>query len=262
MKKELCLVSFNLRCLFLGDGINSFLHRAGMILHKIDEKRPDVICFQEATGEIVPFLKKHLPEYELHFRGRNADLGGEGLCAALNKSTAQLFDADIFWLSPTPFVPGSRFENQSDCPCICQSLSVRLDGGVVFRLYHTHLDHISDEARILGIRQVMDRVSRDREKGEDPLFILGDFNAHPDSSTIAFCDHFDEVKIRDLTRETGGTFHDFGRSPEPEKIDYIYTDLATAACPHQVELWKDTDSGIYLSDHYPVELRIALGERA
>ena len=243
------LVSYNLRCTWDNDGINSFVHRAGQLLDKLDAEQPEVVCFQEATERIVPFLKRHLPDYELHFRGRNRELDGEGLCTALRKDFTELLDTETFWLSPTPYLPGSRFEQQSEFPRVCQSLTLRLQNGKPFRVYNTHLDHINDEARILGIRQVMNKVLEDRERSELPVFVLGDFNALPGSETVNFCDTFGEFPLKDLTRETGGTFHDFGRQDPPEKIDYIYTDEATARKQHSVVLWKDQHAGIYLSDH-------------
>ncbi len=255
---NLKLVSFNIRCVWKEDGINSFVHRAGLILDKLDREKPDVVCFQETTEQIAPFLKRHLPEYELHFQGRNPDLGGEGLCAALKKETVEMLELSRFWLSPTPYEPGSRFEKQSLCPRICQALTLRLKGGEPFRIYHSHLDHESDEARILGIRQLLAYAKEKQEQRPLPLFLLGDFNAYPESETIRFCDSFDSLLIRDLTRETGGTFHDFGRAQPLEKIDYIYADKDTAKLPHSVSLWKDTENGIYLSDHYPICLSIEL----
>ena len=76
MRKHGKLVSYNLRCTWDNDGINSFVHRAGQLLDKLDAEQPEVVCFQEATERIVPFLKRHLPDYELHFRGRNRELDG------------------------------------------------------------------------------------------------------------------------------------------------------------------------------------------
>jgi hypothetical protein len=107
------LVTFNIRCAWHQDGINSFLHRAGGIASKIAAETPDVICFQECTDKIFAHLKILLPEYHIVFNQRNADLRGEGLATALRKNTAELLGLDAFWLSPTPYVAGSRYEEQS-----------------------------------------------------------------------------------------------------------------------------------------------------
>lgn len=260
MEHGLKIVTFNLRGSWQGDGINAFVHRAGGILHKLDLEEPDVVCFQEVSEQINDFLRRHLPEYLILYRGRYEKMDGEGLAVAIRRSTVEVLSADCFWLSPAPYEPGSRFEEQSDCPRICQVLLMRcLDTGEVFWVYNNHLDHISDSARILGIRQVLERVWEDRQKFEFPVFVLGDFNAYPDSETIRYCNEYEKFPIVNLTQDCGCTCHEFGKLGEDGgQIDYIYADRATAAKKHEIEIWKDETDGIYLSDHYPVALSIAL----
>lgn len=251
------IVSFNIRCPWIDDGINTLPHRLGAILVKLDEEQPDIVCFQECLEKTALFLKRHLPDYDVYYTGRLENYDGEGLVTALRRDTVQLMANDFFWLSPTPNVPASRFEIQSDCPRVTQALLVRrLDTMQPLWVYNNHLDHISDQARILGIQQVLARVSADQQRCAAPLFILGDFNATPNSDTVRFCDSCTEPALINLTAGLGTTFHDFGRQPDYEQIDYIYTDSATARQPHTVTKWTDKQDGIYLSDHYPVCLVI------
>lgn len=262
---EISIVSYNLRCIWdKYDGINSFINRAGTVLEKIDKTKPDIICFQECIRKQCDFFRKYLSDYTIIYNQRKADYSGEGLAVALKKDVIELYGLDVFWLSDTPRVPGSRFEIQSECPRICQSLTVYdRRQSKMLKVYNVHLDHVSDEARLLGIKQLLN-YAVNREETSMPLFILGDFNALPGSKTIEYCDNFDALPIVDLTRETGGTFHAFGNVENdpayatPIKIDYIYADKETAQKPHSVELWKDENNGIYLSDHYPVSLKIEL----
>ena len=109
-------VTFNIRCSWDKDGINSFLHRAGGILQKIRTEAPDVVCFQEVTDPIAAFLRQNLTGYYLLFNQRNADYRGEGLALAVKTDTIEVLGLEFFWLSPTPHTPGSRFEEQSRCP--------------------------------------------------------------------------------------------------------------------------------------------------
>ena len=47
-----------------------------------------------------------------------------------------------YWLSETPYVPASRYAEQSICPRICnEALFEDLETGKVFRIVNTHLDH-------------------------------------------------------------------------------------------------------------------------
>ena len=113
------IVTFNIRCLWDGDGINSFLHRAGLILNKIDEERPDIIAFQEVTDKIADFLRDNLCAYEIVGHGRNADYFGEGVYFAYRRETVRLFELNSFWLSDAPHVPASRYDGQSSYPRTC-----------------------------------------------------------------------------------------------------------------------------------------------
>ena len=255
------IVSYNLRGAWVGDGINCFIHRVGGILEKIREEKPDVICFQEGVEKNIDFLRKGLkPDYDIIFNQRNADFGGEGLAVAVRTETVTLLGVDFFWLSETPYEPGSRYAIQSDCPRICQCLLFKANADKkLFRVYNNHLDHISDSARILGIKQVMERVAQDsKQYGGAPVFILGDLNAEPGSETIEYCDNYEPFPVIDLTKDIGGTFHGFGTRDPLSKIDFIYTDVKTAEKPHTVTKWTDEREGIYLSDHYPVALEIKL----
>ncbi len=210
-------------------------------------------------------MRKYLNGYTFICNQRNADYSGEGLAFAIKTGIIELYGLDVFWLSSTPRVPGSRFDIQSKCPRICQCIMLRdIRSGKLFRIYNVHLDHVGDSARILGIKQLLDYAAERQKETELPLFILGDFNALPDSETIKYCDGFEALPIVDLTSDTGGTWHNFGKPAQnaerilPEKIDYIYTDRETAGKPYTVELWAEEFNGIYLSDHYPVSLKIEL----
>jgi len=248
------IVTFNLRYLYDGDGVNSYIHRSAMVRNKIKAEKPDVIGFQEATSEIVNDIIESIPEYHVIFNGRDADFGGEGLAVALRKETVVLMGFDVFWLSKTPYVPGSRYEIQSMCPRICQQVLVRLKGSDrPFWVFNNHLDHYEDDmARILGIKQVLAHVSECKSKWEAPVFILGDLNSLPDSEAIKYCENFENVKLADLTAESGPTFHGFGKASVFKKIDYIFSDLRVEDCNCKVECWSEAYNGIYLSDHYPV----------
>lgn len=248
------IVTFNVRFQYNGDGINSFVHRSAMVRNKIKAEKPDVICFQEGTPEIMNDIIDSLPEYHILFNGRNSDFSGEGLATALRKDTVELVGFDVFWLSETPYIPGSRHKIQSGCPRICQQLFIRLKGSDrLCWVFNNHLDHHPDEmARVIGINQVMERVAQCKVRWDKPVFILGDLNSTPEGEAIEFLKSFEPVKIADLTAESGPTFHGFGKAEIFKKIDYIFSDLRAEECNCKIERWDDEHNGIYLSDHYPV----------
>lgn len=256
--EKLNVVTFNLRCVWKnGDGVNCFVNRAGSILLAIERERPDVILFQETTEKNGAFLQKHLVDYDFYRNGRCCDYGGEGLAIALKKGVCTMLFSECFWLSPTPDVPGSRFEKQSECPRICQAALLK-KGERSFRVYNVHLDHVSEEARVAGIKVVLEKVLYDCGKNELPFFVAGDFNAEPKSKTIELCNSFAKRKMVDLTQNSGITFHAFGDEDRAVKIDYIFADSATASRGCNLALWKDETNGVFLSDHYPVSVVVEL----
>ena len=244
------IVSWNLRCLWDGDGINSFIHRAGFIYDKIKSEAPDVIGFQEVTEKSLDVMKKLLPDYEFYGSFRTENYDGEGVYIAFLKEKFALFGGDIFWLSPTPFVAGSRFRGQSECPRICAIAEIRnVKTNEIIRVANLHLDHISEKAMLDGIKCAMDRITVKNGEHKLPTVVMGDYNATPDSEVIEYCDKV--AGFMDLTKEVGGTYHDFGRRTA-KKIDYIYATKEIYGKNYKSYLWTDSHEGIYLSDHYPV----------
>ncbi len=247
------IVTFNLLCAWHTSDGTGFDRRASIILQKIRESSPDIIAFQEATEKNIAALRDGLPEYDIVFAQREADMGGEGLATAYRRGEFELLTLDRFWLSPAPDVPGSRFKEQSDCPRICQcSMIRRIKDGQIFRIYNVHLDHESDEACRLGIAEALRRIKKAKRKNKSPLFLLGDFNVEPNGAAIQLCKE-GRLTLKDLTEDVGDTFHNFDKG-NPRKIDYIFTDGETSKALIGARLWKDKKDGLALSDHYPIEV--------
>ena len=268
--EKIKIVSFNVRTLFSSpvDGACSFIHRAGMILEKIRKEKPHVICFQEVSDNIRAFLKNYLNDYIVLGHGRLENLTGEALSVAYRKESMEILFFENFWLSPTPYVPASRYEIQSEYPRICTHIVLKHNEmNTPISLYNVHLDHISNEARILGIHQITDFIADFKKKMDFPTFILGDFNATPESETIQYIKKYNDAEFLDLTEGIGDTFHGFRDSIAPRnserpsreiKIDYIFADRETAKKSYSVTKWDDCENGILLSDHYPLCLEIEI----
>ena len=246
------IVTFNLRYNWCNDGINSFIHRAGMIYDKIRSVRPDVIAFQEVTPKNFEFLSTMLSDiYELRVKYRSADFDGEGLALAFLKGAAEPVDIEGFWLSPTPNVPGSRFPIQSDCPRIALVALCRdLSSGRVVRICNTHLDHKSEEARELGAELLLSRMTEAREAFDADTVILGDMNARPDSRVVSMFLN-SKLSLSDVTSGLDASFHGFVK--KSVKIDYIFVTRGLKV-KTEAKVWDDSHEGIYLSDHYPIEV--------
>src|SRR5699024_4173131 len=113
------IVTFNIRCDWGQDGNNDFDFRKPHILTRIESEKPEIICFQEVLPHVAKWLKENLVNYYVVGCGRSNDLTDEELSIAFDKSKYNLLELEVFWLSETPRLPGSRYEKQSDCPRIC-----------------------------------------------------------------------------------------------------------------------------------------------
>ncbi len=246
------IVTWNLRYIWKErDGVNSFVHRAGLIYEKIIAETPDILAFQEVTEKSRDYLIKLFPEYEFFGTLRSENYEGEGLYTAFRKDTFTLMSGDIFWLSPTPHKAGSRFANQSINPRICVVSKLRdIKTNEIFRVYNVHLDDLSDEARQIGLNAVLKTIDQNNADEKLPVVLLGDFNAKPDSNTVQLASFRGDLV--DVTTAFETTFHGFGTRNEKEKIDYIFLDKQWESRVLKTELWTDCCAGIYLSDHYPI----------
>jgi len=245
------IVTFNIRYDCGYDGSNGFCFRKPLILEKIQREEPDVICFQEVLPHVAVWLKEALVGYYVIGCGRSETLRDEQTAIAYRKDRINLIQMETYWLSETPFVPASRYPDQSICPRICtEAVFEEFATGKVFRVANTHLDHEGTAAREQGLRQIMEKLEkgRDSEKlfPKAPVIITGDMNAEPDAPEMAAAE---EYHYRNVTEGIGITYHGFKKTDHPCCIDYIFA--KGFVCEH-VEKWTEEKDGVYLSDHYPV----------
>ena len=238
------IVTFNLRCDNNGDGENRWEFRKGLVLDRLEREAPDVVGFQEVKPEMADFLRNHWNGYLCVGCGRGEAFDGENNMIGFRPDRFELMKLETFWLSGTPNTPGSRYPNQSSCPRVCTHIMLRPPGGArLFHVYNTHLDHVSDEARVLGAQAILRHIEADQAEWPAPLVLTGDMNAFPDSPPIALFE-------KTLKNETPGfvaSYHGFGTCPEHEQIDYIFSRGFEATQPPVA--WNELSFGKHLSDH-------------
>lgn len=242
-------VTFNLRCDWAQDGANCFVYRQPLILKTIVQEMPDVIGFQEVLPHMAAWLKQNLADYCIVGCGRGTALDDEQMSVAFLRDRYNLVSMNTFWLSETPLVPGSRYQEQSSCPRTCTEVVLcEVETGRVLRILNTHLDHKGAGARRLGLMQILRYLEKAELFPDAPVILMGDFNASPDSEEMtAFNDFPGYVNA---TKDIGITFHGYMKANPPEYIDYIYL-KGCIVCNH-IEKWQHTENGVYLSDHYPI----------
>ena len=248
MSIRLKVMTFNLRIRVEGDGINCFDFRRDRILEVISQEQPDLIGFQEATTEMLVWLKQSLSDYVVLGHGRGTDYHGEGIPIAYRRELFDLHRFEQIWLSDTPNVPASRFEELDQSPCARVLLSAELihkDADKPISFFNIHTDHRGERARVAECTMLVQRLF------ESPFqFVLtGDFNDYPDSPSITTITSTERtLGTVDTTKGIGGTFHGFTGDVKNRKIDYIFTNLPTdpTASYAVADVARD---GVYYSDH-------------
>ena len=248
------VMTFNIRYENPNDGKNSFDNRKNLIKAFLDREMPDVIGFQEMVDSQRKWFDENITDYILVGSGRNSDFSGEGVSIAYNKSKFSLIKFDQFWLSPTPYIPGSRYSvDQSGCPrtTVIATLASKEDGSV-FCFANTHLDHVGKSAKLCGTNLIMSKLTSENKY---PFVLTGDFNSRPSDDPIK------EIKnikgIYELTKgikNNAATFHGFGKVTKKHKIDYIFSNIK--AVKDTLKIHTDNENGIWISDHYPISVTI------
>ncbi|MBD5460093.1 MAG: endonuclease/exonuclease/phosphatase family protein [Lachnospiraceae bacterium] len=241
------IVTFNIRCDYQQDKANNFCFRRPLIAEKLQQEKPDMICFQEVLPHVALWLKEELTDYYVIGCGRSETLEDEQTAIAYWKDRLNLIQMETYWLSETPYTPASRYPDQSICPRVCtEAVFEDLATKTVFRAVNTHLDHEGPKAREEGLRQIMEKVESAALFPKAPVIFTGDMNAEPDSAEMAVMEKYPYV---DVAREMGITYHGYGRAEDPCHIDYIF--VRGFVC-ESVEKWTEEKDGVFLSDHYPV----------
>ncbi len=248
-------VTFNLRCDHGQDGNNCFVYRQPLILEAIEDEKPDVMCFQEVLPHMAWWLQENLPEYYVVGCGRGARLDSEQMTVAIKRDAWQLLEMHTFWLSETPYVPGSLYPDQSNNPRICtEVILMEVESGKLVRILNTHLDHVSKDARQRGLKQILQYAPEVEAFAKAPLILAGDFNAEPGDEEMAAL--FEDPDLAVVSGDIGPTYHGYGKAEQPSQIDYIV--LRGALSCESIRKWTMEKDGVYLSDHYPVCAEITL----
>lgn len=240
-------MTFNLRVDTEADGINQFFRRTDRVLGAIRGEDPDLIGFQEASDSMRVFMKEQLNEYTVIGCGCNRNYKGTSNLIAAKKKRFDLLGFDVRWLSPTPEIPGSTYGgDQSKYPRLCLIATLfDFESGKKVILMNTHTDHVGANARLSASHQLLEMV---RKYCADPVILVGDMNAKPDTPEIQYLTSDASLPFADVTGQIPNTFHWWTNEPLG-KVDYIFSNLPGIES-HIVE--DVPVDGMFISDHNPV----------
>lgn len=252
---RITMMSCNLRCLGPLDlGKRSWFYRADLLMADIASQAPGIIGFQEATQWQYRHLVDVFPEYDSVITYRDNSVIAEGCPIFYHRDLYELVDKGSFWLSETPEVMSKDWGAAHYRICSFVILQERT-GGKKFVVFNTHLDHVSDEARIKGIEVVLDKI---QQFGGLPAVIMGDLNAKEDSETYkSVTAHFLDGRYAAPETSNSYTYQGWGNMEKARRIDYfmISREGFTAL---RYDVLSALHDGVYSSDHCPIVLELTL----
>ncbi len=252
---DITIMSANVRCFSLTDlGKKSWFYRADLIIKNVAAVEPDIIGFQEVTRFHYSYLNENLPGYDNVITYRDNTLFAESCPIYYRTDKFELVDKGSFWLSETPDEMSKDWDSACYRVCSYVILSVK-ETGQEFVVFNTHLDHVSDEARINGINVILDKIS---EFGDLPSMIMGDFNAFEDSETYAAAtEDFYDAKYLLPGTESSCTYQNWGTELDHPCIDYFMISKKGIEV-ESYNVLQTTYDGVYPSDHFPIYMQFEL----
>ena len=267
-KGALRVMTFNVRGSYHRDGENAWPRRAALNVRTIARQGPDLIGFQEFQDGNARVYERELDGYD-HVLGHRYENRPPHAYNAIywDPERLQMLDAGGFWLSETP----ERFSGSWETRQIRSANWVRFrqtSGGPEFLCVNTHLDHVSERARIEGSMLILRWLDGPEAAGA-PVLLTGDFNREPRSKVRGVFERAGFVDAHVAAgHEPAKTFHAFqgegfrGRDPSKEhRIDWLLLRDGSRGERWSVEGYSivlDAVPPVYPSDHYPVVADLAL----
>ena len=163
-----------------------------------------------------------------------------------------------FWLSDTPDIVRSRTWGNR-YPRICTwarliSLEQSFSGQAIY-VFNTHWDHQSQASRVESAHLILEKIAS-RINKEDPIILMGDFNATTDNPAIKTLLSSRQVLDHGgIQKRTGSEWKK--TLAEGRRIDHIF--ISPQFCDAVMKVESNTGvDGLSASDHHPVVLEANL----
>lgn len=277
---ELRIMSFNIRTKTDSDtGDKSWDSRKPAIVSMIKDQRPDVICGQEFNTPQRPYMKEELPEYAMIEIPGTGSTGGNDVLM-YRKDRFELVESGYFWLSDTPDTPSKSFsvgDNKYHCS-VWATLKDKLSD-TEFVAMGTHFPVRTNssydntayiEARLKSAELCLARM-RGIAGNDKMCFLMGDMNQAWKTSkgednadgqrilgTIKAWMKEARTEVKDNTPSGVTSYNSYGSGAmNPNRIiDHIF--YRNAEGIDFTTITKSYNNIRYISDHYPIMLRVKL----
>ena len=256
----LSIFDLNIRYLNNIDGLNIWDYRKQKLLKVILKYIPDIIFFQEITRTQYQYLEENFSSvYENVGIYRDNSDHSEKCSISYNKLKYTLTDWGQFWLSSTPYTPGSN-DFGNFFPRICTWALLRQINGELLLFFNIHLDHANFKAHVPCIKVVLKESEKILSHCPNikMVFLGGCFYCEEDDAPI---NKLKESGYNEIMFEN--TFHDFTGEAD-RHWDYMFWRAINHNNNSDIDivfkrafvLKEDSIINLknqqYISDHYPV----------
>ena len=178
-----------------------------------------------------------------------------------NTAKFDLIERGSFWVSETPEKMSKGWD--AECYRVCSFLILaQKSDGTHLAVFNTHLDHLGRQARINGVKMIAERM---KQYGDIPCILMGDMNfvAERGDAYSTALSYFDNAKYCTEDSDDGATWHGIGwKQVNSTEIDDYFFVSKTGVDVKQYRILRACYDGVYPSDHYPIQMKLTLGERA
>lgn len=249
------VMTYNIRLNTNADGVNAWPKRKQKVFDLIKKYNPDILGMQEVKYQQLTDLRKALPGYSYVGVGRDdGKKKGEFSPVFYKKERYTLLGQGTFWLSETPYKPGSKSWDAA-ITRICTYAHLKdVRTAKDFYVFNTHFDHKGERAR--GESAMLIQAKMKEIAGDKLLCVMGDFNFRPGTDAYkrmiensGLADTYLIMKVKQPGNgATSGGFK-VGGNPAGNRIDYVFTPAHTQLV--SCGIIEDNDGTYYPSDHLP-----------
>ena len=256
MKKSIIsILDLNIRYLNDIDGVNVWDLRKESFIQCLLNSYADIFFFQEITHTQYDYIDENLNSvYEFVGIYRDSTDKSEKCSISYNIFKYTLIDWGQFWLSSTPYIPGSN-DFHNFFPRICTWAALKQINGIELIFFNIHLDHVNFDAHLPCINVALEESEKILQRFPEIQFVFlgGCFYCEEDDIVIDRIKRYDYEEVM-----FENTFHDFTGEAD-RHWDYLFWKernhekniIFKRAIVPKKDSTISEEKKQYISDHYP-----------
>jgi endonuclease/exonuclease/phosphatase family metal-dependent hydrolase len=250
-------MSFNIRYNNINDNENWWEHRKAEIVKTLNFYSPDLLGVQEGLNDQIKYLDSELVDYTYVGVGRDdGKLKGEYAAIFYKKKLFKLLGTKTYWLSETPETVSIGWDASMERIVTFAQFKDYRNGNILY-VFNTHFDHIGKISRKKSAELIL-RIIKEEELEKKKIIVMGDLNSNPKELPIEILKtKLDDAYDKSIAQPYGpiGTFNGFDLNNKlNNRIDYIFTKNIDVL--QYINIDDRRVNNLYLSDHFPVLIRI------